>query len=82
MLLMHTLCPRSSDPFHIVAYYIKWVTTSLTDSTYNTQAIKFISTTLSSACIAPYVFFSFWQRQVLLQPFDGYICLDDLRQKI
>ena len=23
---------RSSDPFHIVCYYIKWVTTSWTDS--------------------------------------------------
>ena len=25
-----TVCPRSSDPFYIVTYYIKWVTTSLT----------------------------------------------------
>ena len=24
-------CTRSSDPFYIVTYYIKWVTTSLTD---------------------------------------------------
>ena len=23
-----TVCPRSSEPFHIVSYYIKWVTTS------------------------------------------------------
>ena len=23
-----TVCPRSSDPFYIVSYYIKWVTTS------------------------------------------------------
>ena len=22
-----TVCPRSSDPFYIVSYYIKWVTT-------------------------------------------------------
>ena len=22
------LCPRSSDPFHIVSYFMKWVTTS------------------------------------------------------
>ena len=27
-----TVCPRSSDPFQIVTYYIKWVTTSWTDS--------------------------------------------------
>ena len=24
----HTVCPRSSDPFYIVSYYIKWVSTS------------------------------------------------------
>ena len=28
----HTVCPRSSDPFYIVSYYIKWVTTSWTYS--------------------------------------------------
>ena len=27
-----TVCQRSSDPFYIVTYYIKWVTTSLTHS--------------------------------------------------
>ena len=27
-----TICPRSSDPFYIVSYYIKWVTTSWTYS--------------------------------------------------
>ena len=26
-----TVCPRSSDPFYIVIYYKKWVTTSWTD---------------------------------------------------
>ena len=29
----HTICPRSSDPFYIVTYYMKWVTTSWTHST-------------------------------------------------
>ena len=24
-------CPRSSDPYYLVTYYIKWVTTSWTD---------------------------------------------------
>mgnify|MGYP001295737045 CR=1 FL=1 len=28
--------PRSSDPFYIVSYYIKWVTTSWTYSTLKT----------------------------------------------
>ena len=27
----NTGCPRSSDPFYIVTYYIIWVTTSWTD---------------------------------------------------
>ena len=32
----HTICPRSSYPFHILTYYIKWVTTSGTCCTvYN-----------------------------------------------
>ena len=25
-----TVCPRSSDPFYVVTYYIKWVNTSWT----------------------------------------------------
>ena len=24
---IYTLCPRSSDPFYIVSYFIRWVTT-------------------------------------------------------
>ena len=28
----HIACPRSSDPFHIVSYYIKWDITSWTNS--------------------------------------------------
>ena len=27
-----TVCPRGSDPFYIVSYYIKWATTSWTHS--------------------------------------------------
>ena len=30
-----TVCPRSSDPFYIVSYYKKWVTTSWTHSSQN-----------------------------------------------
>ena len=29
-LLWHTVCPRCSDPFYRVRYYIKWITTSWT----------------------------------------------------
>ena len=32
MLYYTTVCPRSSYPFHIVIYYIKWVTISWTYS--------------------------------------------------
>ena len=31
---LFTVCPRSSDPFYIVSYYIKWVTTSWTDGSF------------------------------------------------
>ena len=27
-----TICPGSSDPFYIVSYYLRWVTTSWTHS--------------------------------------------------
>ena len=30
--ISNILCPRSSDPFHIVSYNKKWVTTSCTNS--------------------------------------------------
>ena len=30
-----TICPRSSDPIHIVTYYIRWVITSWTQSNNN-----------------------------------------------
>ena len=29
---MSTVCPKSCNPFYIVNYYIKWITTSWTDS--------------------------------------------------
>ena len=34
---MTTVCPKSSGPFHIVTYYIKWVTTS---STHSIMSVK------------------------------------------
>ena len=30
----NTVCPRSSDPFYIVTYYIKWATSSWTYGKY------------------------------------------------
>ena len=30
--ILHSMCPRSSDPFYIVSYFITWVTTSWTYS--------------------------------------------------
>ena len=35
-----TVCPRSSDSFYIVSYYLKWVTTSLTYSTYISSLLR------------------------------------------
>ena len=34
--LRTTVCPRSCDPFYIVTYHIKWVTTSWTDGIFDT----------------------------------------------
>ena len=33
-----TVCQRSSDPFYIVGYYMKWVTTSLTYSMFEQKS--------------------------------------------
>ena len=30
-IILYTVCPRSSNPFHIVTCYIKWVTTQTVD---------------------------------------------------
>ena len=32
MIITTTVCPRSSDQFYIVTYYLKWVNTSWTHS--------------------------------------------------
>ena len=37
---LYTVCPRSSDPFYIVRYYIQWVTTSWTYSNFLLQWIS------------------------------------------
>ena len=41
--VLYTVCPRSSDQFYILTYYIKWVTTSWTDGIYTNilQTIAF-----------------------------------------
>ena len=31
--MIATVCPRSSDTFYVVTYYVKWVTTSCADGT-------------------------------------------------
>ena len=36
-----TKCPRGSDPFHLISYYIKWVTTSWT---YRMKDVKYFWT--------------------------------------
>ena len=37
----YTVCPGSSDPFYVLTYYIKWVTTSWTYSILNFHLILF-----------------------------------------
>ena len=36
-----TVCPRSNDPFYIVSYYIRWLTTSWTDGIVKTMSNNF-----------------------------------------
>ena len=36
----HTVCPRSSDPFYVETYYIKWVTTSRAYNKQNDQTAE------------------------------------------
>ena len=38
-LKLHIVCPRSSYPFYIISYYIKWVDTSWTYSIYSIIAL-------------------------------------------
>ena len=35
-----TVCPGSSDPFHIVSYFMKWVTTSWTHGNFTDTPIS------------------------------------------
>ena len=37
LLIGTSVCPGSSDPIHIVTYYIKWVTSSWTDGIFRTR---------------------------------------------
>ena len=51
--IVHTVCPRSSDPFYIVSCYIKWGTTSWTHSMYiYIFRAHFLTISLSLKCIS------------------------------
>ena len=47
----YTICPRSSNPFYIVTYYIKWVTTSWT-----------LSISCVNFCVISFKSFGHWRR--------------------
>ena len=38
--IVYTVCPKSSDPSYIVSYFIKWVTTSWTDSASKNETLQ------------------------------------------
>ena len=44
----YTVCPRSSDSFYIVRYYIKWVTTSWGHSTNNKEILYIGAVTIDN----------------------------------
>ena len=64
------MCPRSSDPFHIVTYYIKWVPTSWTHNIVSVKNISFkvsVKNIFFSIIVPPsYVHWSFKGVQNLL----------------
>ena len=67
----NTVCPGSSDPFYIVSYYIKWVTTSWTHSIYRSQVL------LPPSPEKCYVIFSFFHVSFSLSnwiPFQNTVC--------
>ena len=55
---LHTVCPRSSDPFYVVTYYVKWVTTSWTYSIIHDVFFYGLSLVFCVICIV-YVFYIF-----------------------
>ena len=54
--MIDTVCPRGSDPFYIIGYYIKWVKTSWTDGKVNVKNVKHCMTNkfLCKKCIFDY----------------------------
>ena len=50
-----TVCPGSSDPFYMVTYYLKWVTTSWTYSSafiaLNTCSVRMEVAIQSASCV-------------------------------
>ena len=53
-------CPRCSDPFHLVSYYVKWVTTSWTHSTVQTCGNFWITQYISTMVKVEYTFRIDW----------------------
>ena len=57
LLLSYTICPRSSDPFYIVSYYIKWVTTFWTYSKSKCNLIRIKKKIISHHLCTKYAWF-------------------------
>ena len=72
---VNTVCPRSSDPFYILTFYIKLVTTSWTDGTmdfngkfYVTKNVckHFLPSTSLCVCLLSVFWFFFWSMQLFV----------------
>ena len=48
--MVNTICQRSSYPFYIVTYYIKWVTTSWTHSIKKILAYEYKDKSVRKNC--------------------------------
>ena len=86
--LGHTVCPRNSDPFYEVPYYIKWVTTSWTYSRYSTRMEKtsfwtpLIIHTCEEKCkygfwriFGPWIFPNHWMKNIEILFYIRYLLL-------
>ena len=58
-----TMCPRSSDPFYIVTYYMKRVTTSWTHNMTHTHRVTTLDK-MNKNCLVKKRYWNFWKKIV------------------
>ena len=79
--LLTNVCLRSSDPFYMVSYYIKWVTTSLSRLILNCSSKHFFPFNSNSRIIDLYQFQRRWlvcrSSKDFKDSIDEHLCIPD-----